>query len=367
MSEQASVSLSVDVNIEFPGFALGVAFDEPLSGVLGLFGPSGSGKSSLLRIVAGLERQAAGTVGFGDERWQDTADGTFLPAWRRPVGYVFQHARLFPHLDVDGNLDYADRRSTGAGDTLTKQDVVDALNIGALLKRTSDALSGGERQRVAIARTLLTRPQLLLLDEPLASLDVGARNDILPHLESLPSRFGIPVIFVSHSVEEMARLADRVILLDAGRIDAIDSATGILSRESLRPASLPFEPVTLLDVTVRDHIAGLQLTRVTHNGQSLTMPEIDAPAGQRARLAVRAGDVVLASGEPGKLSVRNVLTGTVDGIDDIEGTAFALVSVDIDGTSLKARVTRHAIEELGLRTGAPVHALIKTATFDRGI
>ena len=166
---------------------------------------------------------------------------------------------------------------------------------------------------------------------------------------------------------EMARLADRVILMDGGRVDTIGSAAGILSRESLRPASLPFEPVTLLDVTVTDHLKALGLTRVEHHGQFLTVPEIDAAPGRPARLAVRAGDVVLASGAPGKLSVRNVLQGAVAQIDDIADTAFTLVSVDVDGTAIKARVTRQAVEDLELRTGAPVYVLIKTATFDRGI
>lgn len=367
MSEPARTRLSVDVSADFAGFSLDVAFDEPLEGIIGLFGPSGSGKSTLLRIIAGLDPDARGAVKHGEDCWQDSARKVFLPVWQRPVGYVFQRARLFPHLSVEGNLDYAHLRSGRDAGSGSKQDIVDAMSIRPLLSRDVGSLSGGEMQRVAIARTLLTRPQLLLLDEPLASLDVGARNDILPYLESLNATFGIPAIFVSHAVEEVARLADRVILLENGRIDAIGSAAGILSRESLRPAAIPFEPVTILEVTVTGHIPDLHLTRVEHEGQVLTIPELEARKGDTARLAVRAGDVVLAIGDPGKLSVRNVLEGTIDDIADIPDAAFALVAVKVGATSLKARVTRHAVAELGLAPGAPVFALIKTATFDRGL
>lgn len=368
MSDAPAGPLVVDVRIGFTSFVLEVSFDEPLAGILGLIGPSGSGKSTLLRIIAGLEDAATGTVRYEDDCWQDSVKRSFVPACQRPVGYVFQHARLFPHLNVVGNLDYAWSRRSNDGGNIAKADVVEAMGISSLLDRDVGSLSGGERQRVAIARTVLARPRLLLLDEPLASLDVGARNDILPYVETLNAHFGIPAIYVSHTVSEMARLADRVILIDNGRIDAVGSAAGILGRESLRASSLPFEPVSILDVVVTGHIEELHLTRVMHGGQVLTIPELKTTGvGESARLAVRASDVVVASGDPGKLSVRNELEGTISAIAEIPDSAFALVSIDVSGTPLKARITRHAIAELGLAVGAPVYALIKTATFDRGV
>ena len=368
MSEQAPTLLSVAATLSYPGFSLDVELEETLDGIVGLFGPSGSGKSTLLRIIAGLEHISAAAVGFGDEIWQSTAGDIFIPPHQRPVGYVFQHARLFPHLTVAGNLDYAHRRGSRSGDIDATSEVIAAMNLETLLTRDIDALSGGELQRVSLARTLMSGPRLLLLDEPLAALDVRAKNDILPYLENLPKRFGIPAIFVSHAVDEMARLADKVIALNNGRVEAIGSAAEILSGESLRTMSLPFEPVTILDVTVAGHMRELHLTRVMYGEQQLTVPELRSAAeGDAARLSVRAGDIVLATVNPEGLSVRNILQGTVSEVDRIPDTAFALVSVDVDGAVLKARVTHQAVSDLGLQAGTPVYALIKTAIFDRGV
>ena len=360
--------LSVAAKRSWPGFSLDVELEETLDGIVGLFGPSGSGKSTLLRIIAGLEQPSTAEVGFGDERWQSTVDDIFIPPHQRPVGYVFQRARLFPHLTVAGNLDYAHRRGSRSDDVEAKSEIIAAMNLQSLLTRDVDALSGGEMQRVSLARTLMSGPRLLLLDEPLAALDVRAKNGILPYLENLPKRFGIPAIFVSHAVDEMARLADKVIALDNGRVEAIGSAAKILSGESLRTMTLPFEPVTILEVTVAGHMRELHLTRLMYGDQQLTVPEMsNAAEGDTARLSVRAGDVVLATASPEGLSVRNILRGTVSAVDGIPDTAFALVSVDVDGAVLKARVTHQAVSELGLHADTPVYALIKTAIFDRGV
>lgn len=368
MSEHAPGLLSVAAKRAWPGFSLDVELEETLDGIVGLFGPSGSGKSTLLRIIAGLEQQSTGEVGFGDERWQSTADNIFMPPHQRPVGYVFQHARLFPHLTVAGNLDYAHRRGSRSGDVDARSEIIAAMNLAPLLSRAVGALSGGEMQRVSLARTLMSGPRLLLLDEPLAALDVRAKNDILPYLENLPKRFNIPAIFVSHAVDEMARLADKVIALDEGRIAAVGSAAEILSGEALRTMSLPFEPVTVLEVTVAGHMPELHLTRVMYGDQVLTVPEMShAAEGDSARLSVRAGDVVLATARPEGLSVQNILQGTVSGVSGIAGTAFSLVSVDLGGALLTARVTHQAVSDLSLQAGTSVYALIKTAIFDRGI
>ncbi len=353
------------VAFSYPGFSLDIDREIGLAGVTGLFGPSGGGKSTLLRIVAGLESDAAGQVTFGGEVWQD--DSTFVPAFMRPVGYVFQDARLFPHLTVEGNLQFAQSRRSGGGG-ISFDEVVSALDLGPLLQRHTNALSGGEQQRAAIARTLLTNPRLLLLDEPLAGLDAGRKREILPYLEALPKRFGIPAIYVSHSVSEMARLADNVVVLEEGRITAVGSAVKILNRDDLQSSSLPFEPVSIVEVRVVEHLESLRLTRVDYQGQRITVPMLSAIGeGESARLSVRAGDVVIATMEPQGLSVRNMLSGHILSIRPQPESAFSMVSINIAGATIKAQLTHHAVTELGLAKGMHVFALIKTASFDRSV
>jgi molybdate transport system ATP-binding protein len=368
MSDHHHHRLSLRTKLEFPNFRLDVEQEFDLAGVTGLFGPSGSGKSTLLRIIAGFETGATGSVQFAGTHWLDSERRIFEPAHHRPVGFVFQDARLFPHLDVAENLKYSLARGTTANREFRYDEVVTAFDLEPLLGREPAALSGGERQRVAIARTLLTQPELLLLDEPLAALDVGRKSEILPYLESLPKKFGVPAIYVSHAVNEMARLADNVIVLQGGRVSATGPAARILSREDSRITGMPFEPVTLLDVTVVEHLHDLHLTRVAHASQQMTVPVIKgAKEGDVVRLSIRAGDVVLATSEPRGLSVRNVLRGTLTNVAPLADSAFATVSVSVDGVSLKAQLTRHAVAELELSAGATVFVLVKTASFDRSL
>jgi molybdate transport system ATP-binding protein len=365
MSADNLTQLSLRVKLTFPGFNLDVDRKIGLGGITGLFGPSGGGKSTLLRIIAGLEKNAQGQVIFDGEEWQNGA--SFLPAFRRPVGYVFQDARLFPHLDVQRNLEFAAaRRSRDGG--VRFDEVVSTMNLEPLLHRHTDALSGGERQRVAIARTLLTNPGLLLLDEPLAALDAGRKREILPYIESLPKRFGIPAIYVSHTASEMARLADEVVFLEDGRITAVGPAVDILNRDDSQSSTLPFEAVSILEVRVVEHLEVLHLTRVDYHGQLITVPLMNTIGkGETARLAVRAGDVVIATEDPRGLSVRNKLSGTVSSVSPQPDSAFSTVSVEISGATIKAQLTNHAVTELELVAGRPVFALIKTASFDRGV
>jgi molybdate transport system ATP-binding protein len=365
MSVDKQQLLSLRVKVDYPGFSLDVDKRISLSGVTGLFGPSGGGKSTLLRIIAGLESHAVGDVSFAGDTWQNGA--SFMPAFKRPVGYVFQDARLFSHLTVEGNLCYARNRRRPDGG-ISYDEVVSTMDLHSLLHRHTDRLSGGERQRVAIARTLLTNPRLLLLDEPLAALDIGRKREILPYIEALPKRFGIPAIYVSHAIDEMARLADDVVVLESGRITAMGPTVSVLNRDDLQSSASPFESVTILEVRVVEHLEDIFLTRVDYRGQQISIPVLDSVGvGDVARLSVRSSDVVIATEAPRGLSVRNMLEGKVVSIDPHSQSAFATVSVDIGGEIIKAQLTHHAVTELALVKGAPVYALIKTASFNRGI
>jgi molybdate transport system ATP-binding protein len=365
MSADNQLSLLLRVKMAYPGFSLDVDRQLSLSGVTGLFGPSGGGKSTLLRIIAGLESRATGEVVFGGETWQNEA--SFVQPHLRPIGYVFQDARLFSHLTVEANLRFAqNRRRRGGG--ISYDEVISAMDLQSLLHRHTDMLSGGERQRVAIARTLLTNPRLLLLDEPLAALDIGRKREILPYIEALPNRFGIPAIYVSHAVNEMVRLADDVIVLEDGSITTVGPVVQVLNSEDLQFSTLPFEPITILEAEVLEHLPDLYLTRVDYRGQQISVPIIDTlQRGAVARLSVRSGDVVLATEKPRGLSVRNVLAGTVASVEAGRESAFSTVAVDINGAIIKAQLTHDAVAELGIAEGLSVYALVKTASFDRSL
>jgi molybdate transport system ATP-binding protein len=357
--------LSLDLQVSFSGFEVVVDEDLRLEGITGIFGPSGGGKSTLLRVIAGLESGARGSVIFDGEVWQGNDRRSFVPAYRRPVGYVFQDARLFTHLDVAGNLKFAERRVGVSRGKISYDELVSAFDLSSLLDRGVNSLSGGERQRVAIARTLMTCPRLLLLDEPLVGLDGGRKSEILPYLDTLSSGFGIPVIYVSHSVDEMARLADRVVLLEEGRVLSHGTAVEVLNSEYVQHSEAGMEPGTIFEAIVREHLPDMQLSRLEFHGQSIYVPIVaHRAAGSPFRLHVRAGDVALAMNEPRLMSFRNVLRGKVSGLAGKEGSGFVVASVEVNGTVLRSRITRHACEELGLRQGMPVYALLKTASLD---
>lgn len=357
--------LAVDARIAYPNFELDVTHRFGMDGITALFGPSGGGKSTLLRIIAGLEGGAGGRIAFGGEAWLDAGSRIFMPPHRRGVGYVFQDARLFPHLSVEGNLRYAARRSVGIDSPVETDDVVTALDLRPLLSRRTGSLSGGERQRVAIGRTLLTRPRLLLMDEPLAALDVQRKAEILPYIERLPGRFGVPVIYVTHSIDEVARLAQRMVVLAAGKIVADGPVTEVLERLDLQPATGRFEAGVILTARVVGHDAGFRLTRLDHHGQPIDMPMVDLPIGSEIRFRVRARDVSLATVRPTGISVRNILSGTISRIEEEPDTAYAETLVDIGGAKLRARITRAAVADLALAPGTPVFALVKSVAFDR--
>jgi molybdate transport system ATP-binding protein len=359
-------TLSLRAQVRLPGFDLDVAEEIDLDAVTGVLGPNGGGKSTLLRTIAGFERPRAGRIALGGQVWFDGESGVNLPAHRRPVGLMFQDDRLFGHLGVAGNLAYADRRSREREAGFDRDDIVAALDLGSLLGRRIGALSGGERQRVALARTLLARPRLLLLDEPLSALDRERKSEILPYLERLPKRFGIPAILVSHSVEEVARLAESLLVLADGRVQARGPTASIIERLDLQPITGRFEAGVLVEARVAGHDTRRALTRLEVDGETLVMPMVEQLAvGQSVRLRIRARDVAVATRRPEAISIRNVLPATVDEIAPEPDTAFAEVFLVLKRARIRARLTRASVEDLELVEGMPVFALIKSVSFDR--
>ncbi len=358
--------LELSAALRFGDFALDAALDLTLEGVAALFGPSGSGKSTLLRVIAGLEHHSLGRLAYDGALWSDSESHHFMPPHRRPVGLVFQDARLFEHLDVAGNLRFADKRSRRNGTAITWQGVIEALDLANLLPRAVASLSGGERQRVALGRTLLTRPQLLLLDEPLSALDMGRKAEILPYLESAPRQFGIPTLYVSHAVDEVAQIADRVVVLAEGHVQAVGSVAEILERPDLQSYTGRFEAGSVLEAVVAKQDQAFRLTELTCAGQSVTMPMVAfLNVGDPVRLRIRARDVALAKQSPVGLSIRNILGGRVVEILSEADTAFAEVLLDLGGPRLRARITRASVHDLALAPDQQVFALVKSATFDR--
>ena len=358
-------TLSVSVAMTLDQFTLDLTHNLSLDGITALFGPSGAGKTTLLRIIAGLESRSRGRVAFDGETWQDEGGREMVPIHRRGVGYVFQDARLFPHLSVAGNLLFADKRSRGCASDINFDDVVAALGLAPLLRRKPGDLSGGECQRVAIARALLTRPRLLLMDEPLSSLDLARKAEILTLIERLPETFRVPVIYVTHAIEEVARLATHMIVLSAGRKIAHGPVQEVLERIELQSETGRFEAGVVLMATVIDHDEKYHLTRLDHHGQTIVMPKVNVAEATQVRLRIRARDVTLATQRPHGLSVRNILSGTVSEIAEESETAFAEVLVDLGSARLRARISRAAVDDLQLTTGQSVFALIKSVAFDR--
>lgn len=361
--------LELVVALDFPGFSLDLNETVPLDGVTAVFGASGSGKTTLLRAIAGFERPMRGRIVVGDAIWFDAASRINVRPHRRQAGFMFQDARLFPHLDVAGNLDFADRHrpSNLAGasleDRFHRDDVVRALDLDGLLSRRTGSLSGGERQRVALGRTLLTHPRLLLLDEPLAALDHDRKGEIIPYLEEALSRFGIPALYVSHDIDEVARLADRVLVLAGGRAHAQGTTADIVERLDL-PVTGRFEAGVLLSGRVARQDARLHLTWVDVDGDVFVVPEVSGAGDHPVRLRIRARDVALATERPRGLSIRNVLSGTLKELTQGNGPGSMEALVRLRSAHIRARLTLAAVEELGLRPGMPVFALVKSVSFD---
>ena len=356
----ATGALRLRLRRPLAAFTLEVDLELPGRGVTALFGPSGAGKTTLLRAIAGLDRQAAGLVAVGDRVWQDTGRGVRLPAHRRAVGYVFQEADLFAHLDVRANLLYGARRAKVAGLGRKLAEVAGLLGLESLLDRRPATLSGGERRRAAIARALLVEPDVLLLDEPLAGIDAARKDEILPWLERLHRAAPLPILYVSHEMAEVARLADHLVVLDRGQVTASGALGPTLA--ALAPA-LPMgdEAGVVLEAVIAARDADWHLCRAEFAGGALWLRDQGRDRGARVRVRVLARDVSLALQPAADTSILNALPATVDAVADDHHPALVLVRVRAGDSALLARVTRRSAAALALAPGTAVWAQVKSA------
>ena len=357
--------LSVSLDKRRDGFALQVAFEAPTPGIVALFGRSGCGKSTTIDLIAGLLAPDSGHVRLDEVTLVDTKGNVCVSAERRRIGYVFQDARLFPHMSVMGNLRYGQKRARRVEQRIGLDEVVSLLGLASLLERRPGQLSGGERQRVALGRALLSQPRLLLLDEPLASLDAARREEVLPYLEALRDRLSIPMIFVSHQFDEVLRLATHVVLLDGGKVLAQGSPGEISLVPELRAIVGPEAVGAVLDGVITALDEQKKLAELRLAGGTLRISARDvlrAPGvGSVVRVQLLARDIILATEPPHALSVRNAIEGIVEDIADDDEDA-ALVRVDIGGETVLSRVTKAAVEALRLQRGTRVWVLIKSVS-----
>jgi molybdate transport system ATP-binding protein len=358
--------IEVAVEKRLGSFTLDAHFTAQESGITAIYGRSGAGKTSLVNALAGLLKPDRGRIVVEGTVLFDSTLGIDLPTERRRLGCVFQEGLLFPHYSVRGNLTYGQRR--GVEGAVDFDSVVALLGLEALLTRRPGNLSGGEKQRVALGRALLAAPRLLLMDEPLASLDAARKAEILPFIERLRDRLHIPIVYVSHAMEEIVRLADTLVLVDEGRVAAVGTVEDLTSRLDLRPLTGRFEGGAVIRAEVAGHEPEFALTQLAFPGGRLNVGRLDLPVGAKVRVRVRARDVVLALAQPTGLSIRNAFPARVKEIAPAQGPAVDL-RLDI-GTAgepvmLWARVTRRAMAELGLAVGSPVFAMVKTVALDR--
>ena len=348
--------IEVRCTLDWPGFTLDIDLTLPGNGVTALFGHSGSGKTTLLRCLAGLERAHQGRVVFKGQTWQD--ETTWRPPHQRPIGYVFQEASLFAHLNVLDNLRFGQKRSGSSG-RVSLDAAIELLGIGHLLARKPDALSGGERQRVGIARALAVGPEILLMDEPLAALDLKRKQEILPYLERLHDELDIPVIYVSHSPDEVARLADHIVAMDGGRVIAHGPLAETLARIDL-PIRLGEDAGVVLEACIGAIDDEWHLARVDFPGGSLWTRDNGLPAGRRVRVRVLARDVSLAIGDTGPSSIQNCLDGRVESVAADDHPGLLLVRVAVGDSMLVARLTRRSADQLGIAPDLPVRVQVKS-------
>lgn len=348
--------IHINLQIEWPGFSLAAAFDAPGQGITALFGPSGCGKTTLLRSIAGLEPSAKGHVSINDVVWQNHQQS--LPAHERELGYVFQEASLFPHLSVMGNLQFGRKRSQAKAQ-IDLDALIELLGIAPLLNRQPQSLSGGERQRVGIARALAVNPQLLLMDEPLAALDISRKQEILPYLERLHRELKLPVLYVTHSPDEVVRLAHHIVVLEAGRVVSSGSLVDTLSRIDL-PLRLGDDLGAVLQATVGEIDTQWKLARLDFAGGFFWTRAQSLSVGDSVRVRVLARDVSIACERPAASTIQNILQARITDIVDDDQEGLALVRIMVGESPLIARVTRRSVAELKLEPQLVVWIQVKS-------
>jgi molybdate transport system ATP-binding protein len=355
--------LDVEVSARRGAFALDAAFrsDAP---IVALFGRSGAGKSTIVNAIAGIVRPERGRIVINERTLFDSQQGIDLPPERRRVGCVFQDALLFPHLDVRANLAYGERLTPPAERFVDRERILALLGIAPLLDRRPANLSGGEKQRVAIGRALLASPRVLLLDEPLASLDGGRKAEILAYIELLRDELHLPMVYVSHAIEEVTRLADRVVVVADGRVAADGDTADVLSRHELGAVAGRAEEGVAIDTRVASHDPRFELTRLAFPGGELVVSNVDALPGEEVRVRIRARDVSLALARPANVSIQNILEARVVSLGGEYG-AIVDVELRVGEIPLIARITRKAASELGIVPGLRLHALVKAVSIDR--
>jgi molybdate transport system ATP-binding protein len=358
-------SIHLQLNIHRSAFQLDLSLQLPGQGITAVFGPSGSGKTTLLRAVAGLEKSQKGHIQIGSHIWQDTSRGVCLPTWQRPLGYVFQESSLLTHLSVTDNLNYGLKRALKVNGVVRSdaakslQDAIELLGIGSLLQRMPAELSGGERQRVAIARAIAMQPQLLLMDEPLASLDVARRLEIFPWLSKLRDELKMPMLYVTHSAEEVARLADHLVVLDKGQVRAQGPVSAVLT-QVVNPVVVGEDAGALIAGHIGAVDAQWHLSRVDFEGGCVWMRDAGLPVGKAVRIRILARDVSLATTEPQNTSIQNQLRGRIQSITpDVHPSQVVLV-LKCGAEEVLARVTKRAVDDLALQVGMSVWAQVKS-------
>lgn len=349
-------SISARFKLQYPGFTLDVALNFPNSGISVLFGDSGSGKTTLLRCIAGLQQAPQAYLEINGQVWQDSEKSVFLPTHKRSLGYVFQEANLFPHLTVAKNLQYGLKRS-GKGAKVDLEHILDLLGIQHLMARMPDGLSGGERQRVAIARALVLNPAILLMDEPLAALDHKRKQDILPYLTRLHRELRIPVLYVTHSRQEVAQLADYLVIMAEGKVLAAGNLADTLSRLDLS-LTQDRDAATVWQVTVAGHEPTYHLTRTDFKGGSISLPCFKAEIGDMVRIQIFARDVSITLQAPVATSILNILPATITGIVAGE-EGYSIIQLQVGSQPLLAHITRKSAILLGLQFGMSVYVQIK--------
>ena len=355
------MTLSVAVRHRVAGFSLDVAFEAPTPGTTVLFGRSGAGKSMIVSTVAGLIRAEQCRIAIDDAVLVDTGANLFIPPEHRRIGLVFQDARLFPHMNVAANLRYGLRRAPAGA--IRFDDVVELLEIAPLLERRPHTLSGGEKSRIAIGRALLSQPRLLAMDEPLASLDEQHKAEILPYLSRLKQALRLPILYVTHSLDEVARLADTLALIRAGTVLTAGPLEQVLGRGDL-PLAARDEAAAVLIARVTAHDCARQLTELEVAGRRLLVPLLRRATGETVRVRIPAREVILATAAPEGISVHNIVAGTVGRVVPDPSRYGAMVEVGLDGAGMLARVTPDAVARLHLAPGLPVLALVKSMAIE---